>query len=218
MIARVIRWLNCKETTQSYQQAEHRLPLPGASVRLNRRHCRQQLRIKSFAVSTSVDASVTIRAQGDNERWIVGATVTYAQNMVWLQIWTTVFSHERGRNIAALTMPACASQDVVSNVTAALIDVPDAYCFRRWDNSHCRPSELSKFLESRVCLGFRTFFRCLDDRAQRAQLEHDRVALTVRQKRSTKTLSRQAPLLSMLIEMPLPVSTLVNSALVNWLP
>ena len=42
--------------------------------------------------------------------------------------------------------------------------------------------------------------------------------LMVRQKRSTKTLSRHAPLPSMLIEMPLSSSTLVNSALVNWLP
>src|SRR5512140_3522586 len=40
----------------------------------------------------------------------------------------------------------------------------------------------------------------------------------VRQKRSTKTLSRHAPLPSMLIEMALLISTLVNSVLVNWLP
>jgi hypothetical protein len=40
----------------------------------------------------------------------------------------------------------------------------------------------------------------------------------VRQKRSTKTLSRHAPLPSMLIEMALLISTPVNSVLVNWLP
>src|SRR5262249_53057858 len=40
----------------------------------------------------------------------------------------------------------------------------------------------------------------------------------VRQKRSTKTLSRHAPLPSMLIEMPLLISTLVNSAIDRFDP
>jgi hypothetical protein len=42
--------------------------------------------------------------------------------------------------------------------------------------------------------------------------------LTDRQSRSIKTLSRHEPLPSMLMAMPLLRSTLVNSALVNWLP
>src|SRR3954466_2566342 len=42
--------------------------------------------------------------------------------------------------------------------------------------------------------------------------------LTERQIRSTKTLSRQAPLPSLLIAMALSRSRLVNSTLVNWLP
>jgi hypothetical protein len=42
--------------------------------------------------------------------------------------------------------------------------------------------------------------------------------LIVRHSRSTNTLSRQAPLPSMLIAMLLASNTLVNSALVNWLP
>src|SRR5271163_2637747 len=36
--------------------------------------------------------------------------------------------------------------------------------------------------------------------------------------RSTKTLSRQAPLPSMLIEIWLAIKTLVKASLVNWLP
>jgi hypothetical protein len=42
--------------------------------------------------------------------------------------------------------------------------------------------------------------------------------LTERQSRSTKTLSRQAALPSMLIAMALSRSRPVNAALVNWLP
>jgi len=42
--------------------------------------------------------------------------------------------------------------------------------------------------------------------------------LTERQSRSTKTLSRHAPLPSMLIAMALPSSRPVKSAPVNWLP
>ena len=43
-------------------------------------------------------------------------------------------------------------------------------------------------------------------------------ALTLRHSRSTKTLSRQAPLPSMLIAMPFPASTPVKAAPVNWEP
>jgi hypothetical protein len=42
--------------------------------------------------------------------------------------------------------------------------------------------------------------------------------LTDRQSRSTNTLSRHAPLPSMLMAMALSVSRPVNAALVNWLP
>jgi hypothetical protein len=42
--------------------------------------------------------------------------------------------------------------------------------------------------------------------------------LIVRHRRSTKTLSRQLPLPSMLIWMPRAFRTEVNASLVNWLP
>jgi hypothetical protein len=42
--------------------------------------------------------------------------------------------------------------------------------------------------------------------------------LTLRHSRSTKTLSRHAPLPSMLIAMTFLISTPVNAAPVNWLP
>jgi hypothetical protein len=122
-------------------------------------------------------APMTVWAQGYHEQSIVRAAIAYAANMVRLKIWTSIFPQERCRSLAALAISGRASQDVVSNVTAALINISDARCFRERYNRRRDFRESSEFIERLRAISFQSLFHRLDDRTQWPEFEYNSRAL-----------------------------------------
>lgn len=89
---------------------------------LNRRHAPQKDFVVGLAVTTRMNSAVTVRTEADDKCRMIWSAVAHAPNVVGLQIGRTVRAQKRRGLRAPLTFASSTGQDIVSNVSASLID------------------------------------------------------------------------------------------------
>src|SRR4051794_6222208 len=98
-----------------------------------------------------MNTAVAVWAKSNDEGRVIGAAIAQPSDMVRLKIGTSVFACERCQRVAAFAVVSSASQHVVTNVAATLVNV--AMC------AYCRSRQCSRGSQSlcketcQICTG-----------------------------------------------------------------
>src|SRR3974390_1131785 len=107
---------------------------------------------------------------------MIWRTIAQPSDMVGLKIGTAVFACEGRHRAAAFALVSCTSQNIVTNVAAALMDIANCACSRPRLRGCCGQSFCKKTCQ--INLGRSTsVINDFGDRFKRPELKHYRAAV-----------------------------------------
>lgn len=133
-------------------------------------HFREQSLVIGGPALAIVHAPVTGWAETNYELWMIRAAVTYAANVMRLEVGFTIRAQEWGAALTSLTSSSSASENVIAHIAASLINVTRATIFLNHVLGSLECS-LTQFLQRHFRC--RRVFENRVNAVERAQLKHN---------------------------------------------